>query len=309
MENNSKNMSEAKLTEINRYRSGDTSEQRMTLETSALNITDTYYATPHYYDNHLIALIMSGQGTLVMNDSSCRFKKGDMIFLPKNLIQSVVDARDLEAKIVVINDETLMYLPAEVRQVINFNLLINRGFRHMSLDERSFNVILGIFEALNEENKESKNARFHNEVSRSLFAAFMGIAIRSITRETKVDLTEDNLFTSLLKLIDQNYKSHLRVTDYASLLGVSAKTLDRHIIKLAGVSPQKIIAQKMTSEAKSLLRSSEAPIKEIAFQLGFVDLSQFTNFFKNSTGITPSHFRQMKKKPAARAGRKPKNQL
>ncbi|MCH5685442.1 helix-turn-helix domain-containing protein [Niabella sp. W65] len=53
-----------------------------------------------------------------------------------------------------------------------------------------------------------------------------------------------------------------------------------------------MIQQRVLLEAKRLLQSTDLSIKEIAFELGFVDHAYFSNFFKSHTGATPTEFKE-----------------
>jgi AraC-like DNA-binding protein len=58
------------------------------------------------------------------------------------------------------------------------------------------------------------------------------------------------------------------------------------------VSATQLIQQRVLLEAKRLLQSTDLSIKEIAFELGFIDHAYFSNFFKNQTKATPTEFRE-----------------
>jgi AraC family transcriptional regulator, transcriptional activator of pobA len=46
------------------------------------------------------------------------------------------------------------------------------------------------------------------------------------------------------------------------------------------------------TEARRLLQSSEQPVAEIAWKLGFDDSSYFIRLFRNETGVSPLAFRK-----------------
>jgi AraC family transcriptional activator of pobA len=47
-------------------------------------------------------------------------------------------------------------------------------------------------------------------------------------------------------------------------------------------------------DAKAQLRSTDLTVKEIAFSLGFNNLSFFNKYFRQHTGMTPQEYRRMK---------------
>jgi AraC family transcriptional regulator len=58
-----------------------------------------------------------------------------------------------------------------------------------------------------------------------------------------------------------------------------------------GVSPNRYITRRRIERARHLLPSTELPIGEIAFQVGYSNVSHFTNVFKREIGTTPGRFK------------------
>ena len=67
--------------------------------------------------------------------------------------------------------------------------------------------------------------------------------------------------------------------------------INRTIKKAAGNTPLEVIASVILMEAKSRLKSTDEPVKNIALSLGFNNISFFNKFFKQHTGITPQEYR------------------
>jgi len=66
------------------------------------------------------------------------------------------------------------------------------------------------------------------------------------------------------------------------------------IKKAIGLTPLEIISSIITMDAKAQLRSTDLTVKEIAFSLGFNNLSFFNKYFRQHTGMTPQEYRRMK---------------
>ena len=70
-----------------------------------------------------------------------------------------------------------------------------------------------------------------------------------------------------------------------------------HIFKeITGYSTIDYLISCRLSAAKRLLSSTDINIKEIIYQCGFSDESNFSRMFKEKVGITPSEFRKRYKK-------------
>lgn len=107
-------------------------------------------------------------------------------------------------------------------------------------------------------------------------------------------LQQDERFHIIRKfnlLVEANFKSEHSVSFYAGLLCKSPKTLSNLFAIYHQKTPSQIIQDRITVEAKRLLYYTDKSIKHITFELGFEDVSYFSNFFKKNTGIAPSDFR------------------
>ncbi|WP_298737999.1 AraC family transcriptional regulator [uncultured Chitinophaga sp.] len=79
----------------------------------------------------------------------------------------------------------------------------------------------------------------------------------------------------------------------AERLSVHVNYLNRAIKKTTGRTTTDLIFERLTAEAKALLRHTSWNIAEISYVLGFEDQAHFNNFFRKQTAINPSDFRQV----------------
>jgi len=96
-------------------------------------------------------------------------------------------------------------------------------------------------------------------------------------------------------LVEKNFKSAHSVSFYAEELCKSPKTLSNLFAIFNQKTPSQIIQERITVEAKRLLCYTDRSVKHITFELGFEDVSYFSNFFKKNTGVSPSDFRNSPK--------------
>lgn len=80
-------------------------------------------------------------------------------------------------------------------------------------------------------------------------------------------------------------------TEYANQLSVHVNHLNRALKEITGKTTSHLIADRVVQEARMLLKHTDWNISEIAWCLGFEELSHFINFFKKNTQITPKSFR------------------
>ncbi|GAB3767460.1 response regulator transcription factor [Spirosoma horti] len=79
--------------------------------------------------------------------------------------------------------------------------------------------------------------------------------------------------------------------DYAERLAVHINHLNKVLKEVMGRTTSEIISQRISQEARILLKHTDWTVAEIGYALGFDDQAHFTNYFKKQTALTPVAFR------------------
>jgi AraC-like DNA-binding protein len=114
--------------------------------------------------------------------------------------------------------------------------------------------------------------------------------VQHITRE--LGNTQLDIVRKYNVLVDTNFKKLKHVADYARLLNKSPKTLSNLFGTYNQKSPLRIIHERIILEARRLLVYTDSSIKEIAYELGFEEVSHFNKMFKKIMGNSPSEFKR-----------------
>ncbi|WP_119157275.1 helix-turn-helix domain-containing protein [Caldimonas tepidiphila] len=101
----------------------------------------------------------------------------------------------------------------------------------------------------------------------------------------------DTLVQRYRSLLELHYRQHRPVSFYAGALQVTADHLSRACRSVAGRSALELMHERMHVEARRLLAYTEAPVAEIALELGFDDPGYFSRFFARLAGQSPSAYR------------------
>ncbi len=110
---------------------------------------------------------------------------------------------------------------------------------------------------------------------------------------SKLEVTEVDLVRDFHYLVEQYFRKKHSVQEYADLLNKSVKTLANIFSQVSEKSPLQIIHERKALEAKRMLRYTDKPVKEIAYELGFEDIQTFSRFFKRIEKISPSEFKKL----------------
>jgi len=94
------------------------------------------------------------------------------------------------------------------------------------------------------------------------------------------------------QLLEQHYKQHWKIGDYAAALHVSASTLNRACHESLGSTAKKLIRDRLLIEAKRRLIYTRETLDQISFDLGYKDSAYFARVFKQAEGMPPMSYRR-----------------
>jgi AraC family transcriptional activator of pobA len=105
-----------------------------------------------------------------------------------------------------------------------------------------------------------------------------------------------SLFIELLERQFPIESPHQKLTlrtakDYADRLSIHVNHLNKVLKENTGKTTTAIITNRITQEAKILLKQTNWNISEIAYCLGFEEVAHFSNFFRKQTTFSPATFR------------------
>jgi LacI family transcriptional regulator len=117
----------------------------------------------------------------------------------------------------------------------------------------------------------------------------LGVASRQSTERYAF---EDQSLVRALELIWEKVDEGVSVADLAEQLGISERTLVRKFERAMNTTPWQMIRHARIETAKRLLRTTDRPLVQVAFDSGLGSQSLLTRYIKEATGLTPMQFRQ-----------------
>ena len=106
------------------------------------------------------------------------------------------------------------------------------------------------------------------------------------------DSTYPQIIEKARKFMQENVERKIDIPAVAEHLNISYTNFRHTFKRYTGISPSQYYLSLKIQRAKDMLRSTDAPIKEISYLLDFETPEYFTKLFKNKTGMTPSQFRE-----------------
>lgn len=95
-----------------------------------------------------------------------------------------------------------------------------------------------------------------------------------------------------LELLETNITEKKQASQYAQLMSLSLFQLNNITKSTVGKAASELINEYIILEAKRHLLATPNQVKDIAYNLGYEDVSYFIRFFKKHTGHAPEAFRQ-----------------
>jgi AraC-like DNA-binding protein len=98
-------------------------------------------------------------------------------------------------------------------------------------------------------------------------------------------------FVKLQALVEAHCLETKKVEDYAEKMNLSTKTINNITQNILHKSAKQFIDEIVILQIKRLLTNPNLSIKEIAYQAGFEETTNFYKFFKKYVQNTPESFR------------------
>ena len=118
---------------------------------------------------------------------------------------------------------------------------------------------------------------------------------RTLASSSYAKVTVEDDSRRILKVknyISKNYMDELRLTELASLAGMSSSAFSRFFKLHTGRNISEYIIDLRLGYAARMLVDTAKSISEIGFDCGFNNLSNFNRIFKKKKGCSPSEFRE-----------------
>lgn len=136
----------------------------------------------------------------------------------------------------------------------------------------------------------------NKEILKAVFTIFMQGVIelyKNHTPYSNAPMTRNmEICREFVQLAMENYTKEHSVSYYAKRLNITLQHFCYVIKKVSGRTALDILSNIIIMDAKAQLKSTDLPVKKIAFALGFDNLSFFNKYFRQHVGMTPQEYRE-----------------
>ena len=255
---------------------------------------DSYFKQQRVYNYYSMLLITEGKGKLTADFSEYTFH--DQALLCFSVYQPfIIDAGQL-FKGILINFHPDFFCIHKHQEEVACNGVLFNNIYHAPLIQLQPEEMKGLLTLVSTIKAEMQNAA---PAQYELMVAYLKIFLINASRlkitqqpeNVRTKGTEPFILKNLKDAIEEHYRRKHSPSDYAELLNISTKALNRISKTHLNRTLSNLITERLIIEAKRELYLTSKPVKSIAFELGFQDEFYFSRFFKNNTEVSPQVYR------------------
>ena len=232
--------------------------------------------------NRLCRVLDGEKKVKVNNKSSLIYSDDEFVLLkPRSKVEVITD-RSTKALVLEISNDLILDISSKVsydfQENIDFELKSNYTFKDSDVKHLMDDVINIAVESKG--NKEFLIDLRAQEITYELFR-------RRIFSDINV-LNSNNVIRMAVRIMNENILSNITISDIAYSLGMSLTNFSTIFKNATGISPNKYFTNLKLHKAKEMLKYQS--VTEVAFSLGYENISHFINIFKRNFGITPKQY-------------------
>lgn len=249
---------------------------------------------PHRAQFYHILWIEKGKGTHYVDFKPIELKDNSIIFVPNNSVGIFDEEGIYEGKAIIFTDnffcknkQDLQFLRSSILYSDLYNIANFKVIPKVS----QLKVFLN---AMQTEYKRKADPSQY-QILHNMLHIFLLQAERDMKKQGFEELKPSpnlDLLVAFKDLLEENFLKEKSVKRYASDLNISEKQLHKATTTLLEKTPKQIINERVLLEAKRLLAHSSQSIKELAYELGFEEPTNFIKYFRKHTHSTPAEFRE-----------------
>ncbi|WP_282179874.1 AraC family transcriptional regulator [Maribacter stanieri] len=239
---------------------------------------------------HFFALLIvtKGTGKHTIDLKEYSLKKGTVLKIAKGQIHAFQKNADYEGFLLIFTEDfVLNHFSKSSIAIIShlYNYHITSPISNNESLNEDFLKELGI---------ELRNTNTFAQIN--IVAALIDLYLLRLERNSRTHTEQNNskhypVFITFKNLVEENYIRTRNVKDYAEMLSITTKHLNEVVKEFTLNTAKTFIDNYVVLEIKRAIVSTHRSFKEIAFDTGFDELTNFTKFFKKNMNLSPKEFR------------------
>jgi AraC family transcriptional regulator, transcriptional activator of pobA len=245
-------------------------------------------------------MLLKGHSKRYYADKEIEIKKQGLVFSNPRIPYSFEHLEDVKGGVFCIFNEHFLG-SSGIANFNDYSVFQLKGVHVFESSEEQMNAVSDIYKKMFEEIASDYVHKY--DVLRGLVLELIHFALKMNPSESVGNLKQSGyqrIATLFLELLERQFpidESHPNVqfrsaSEFANQLNVHVNHLNRAVKEISEKTTSQIIGERLLQESKIMLKHSDWNISEIAYSLGFKEVTHFNNFFKKQLGISPSKYRK-----------------
>ncbi|MBQ2686804.1 MAG: AraC family transcriptional regulator [Clostridia bacterium] len=252
----------------------------------------------HSHKFYQIIMITKGKALVCISEKEYECSAPSLIFIRSFEPHSITPVNGDYSRYVMAVDPSLIdYLPSAK----NLDAIFKQGSasfsHHLILSEKDRAIEPVLASLLSEYRSDERPIEGGLSLLFSTFLYLVFLSHPALFKKSSNSETYE-LISAIKGELEANYSDRILLSDIAKRYHISKYYLSHIFKEQVGYSPKEYIMMLRISASQKLLVTTNRPIREIAFESGFSDLSNFSRSFKSITGVSPSDFREKGARPS-----------
>jgi len=250
----------------------------------------------HKLTFYAILFFTEGEGKHIVDFEEYIYKKGSLIFISKEQVHAFSTDSSYKGYMILFTSEFLLKSLSASEMMIFKSIYNYQLYKPLiQINEQDYDEFIHLINDL-----YTDYHRINDKIQENILRNYLKILLLKSERykssvEQIIDSKYYHEFIQFQELLKANIKTQKQVQFYADKLLVSTKKLNMITHEILGVSAKKFITKMLMLDIKRELINLSVSIKEIAYEYGFNEPTNFVKFFKKHTGLSPSDFRNTHK--------------
>ncbi|MGG5460539.1 helix-turn-helix domain-containing protein [Clostridium sp. B9] len=245
------------------------------------NYSDTYRS----YEYKRLCTIVDGEKNVRINDGeSFTYDSSQYMLLPPNSSVEMKIEKPTKALVLELNEDLINNVSEKISYDLDFDIT------KIKMEQPFFSANNELIELTTKRIVETANQdTSHKEFLLDLYAQEITYSLLN-TKGAQEILSSDlnNPIKRSIQIMKANLKNNITVSEIAYKLNMSLPNYSSKFKKLIGMTPNDYLKNLKLDEAKRLLRTKS--VTEVAYDLGYENISHFITLFKKKFGLTPKQY-------------------
>lgn len=248
-------------------------------------------------ENYIVLFVSSGGCSMRINKEVTEIEEYSLVLIPRGI---TVDANPIEQRaflIIYFSESFFARTEVDTAFLRNFKSFNKNEYTYRTLsvpkEYATYYEFVGMQLKLS---KQNYNQAIYRDLAHNIVKQIVLLAAIYAEDKQSGELLGKRADVSVVRrfqeLVEKHVKKEKQVAFYADQLNIGSKKLTNLTKETLGTTPKEVITSELLRVSKKLLVESSLSIKQVAWDLGYTDVNNFSTFFLKETNLTPTEYRK-----------------